>query len=427
MLDLFHCQFFPVGVSGLMTSPQNTLSYNTQKLKPQHKSNALIYTALIAVSAIGPLALNMFMPSIPGLVEDLNTTAGMAQLTLTLFLIGTAISQLVYGPLSDRFGRRPILLGGLCIFIFATITCAYAPSIEVLIAARLLQSFGGAAGMVLSRAIIRDLHDERAAASVIGYITMAWALAPMVAPIIGGYLDQYYSWRASFWLLTILGLSALILAALILPETNQNRGIKTGESRLVAYQRLFTNKRFLGLVATLSFSTAVFFSFLGGAPFLTINYLGLTTLDYGTWYIVISLGYISGNFVAGRLSQKMGTNKMIIAGIIISVAGATGTFIAGMSGELTAALFFYPMAIIAFGNGITLPNAMSATLSADPKAIGAAAGLAGFIQSLVGAAAAQIVGITQTTLPLIVIWFMFFGAILAGLSYWLIGRENELS
>ncbi len=414
-----------------MTPPQ-TPQINTSHIAPHgqpapRKSNALIYAALIAVSAIGPLALNMFMPSIPGLVKDLNTTSGMAQLTLTLFLIGTAISQLVYGPLSDRFGRRPVLLGGLVIFIFSSIACAYATSIEALIAARLVQSFGGAAGMVLSRAIIRDLHNERAAASVIGYITMAWALAPMVAPIVGGYLDQYYSWRASFWLLTGLGIFALALATILLPETNQTRGTTTGESRMVAYQRLFTNKRFLGLVATLSFSTAVFFSFLGGAPFLTINYLGLTTLDYGVWYIVISLGYISGNFIAGQLSQKLGTNKMILAGIVISVMGATITFAAGMSGHLTAAWFFYPMAIIAFGNGITLPNAMSATLSADPKAIGAAAGLAGFIQSLVGAAAAQIVGITQTSIPLIVIWFMFFGAILAGLSYWLIAREKHHS
>ncbi len=411
------------GVNGLMTSPQNVHNQPIQPPQPQRKSNALIYAALIAVSAIGPLALNMFMPSIPGLVTDLNTTAGMAQLTLTLYLIGTAVSQLVYGPLSDRFGRRPILLGGLVIFIFATIVCAYAPTIEILVAARLLQSFGGAAGMVLSRAIIRDLHEERAAASVIGYITMAWALAPMVAPVIGGYLDQYYSWRASFWLLTALGLFALALAALLLPETNQTTGAKSGESRLSAYQRLFTNKRFIGLVATLSFSTAVFFSFLGGAPFLTINYLGLTTLDYGTWYIIISLGYVAGNFIAGRMSQKLGTNTMIVGGMVISIAGATLAFVAAMSGQLNAALFFYPMAIIALGNGITLPNAMSATLSADPKAIGSAAGLAGFIQSMVGATAAQIVGIAQTTTPLIVIWFMFFGAILAGLSYWLIRRE----
>ena len=145
-------------------------------------TNWNLYAALIAVTAIGPLALNMFMPSIPGLVLDLSTTPGMAQLTLTLYLFGTAVSQLFYGPLSDRYGRRPVLLIGIVVFILSSILCALATSIEMLVLSRLLQSFGGAAGMVLTRAIIRDLHDEKSSASVLGYVTMAWAVAPMAAP-----------------------------------------------------------------------------------------------------------------------------------------------------------------------------------------------------------------------------------------------------
>ena len=142
---------------------------------PISPTNWLLSTALILGPATGPLALNMFVPSIPGLVADLSTTTGMAQLTLTLYLAGSAVSQLIFGPLSDRFGRRPVLLAGIVVFILASILCAYATTIEMLISARLIQSFGGAAGMVLTRAIIRDMHDEKSGASVLGYVTMAWA------------------------------------------------------------------------------------------------------------------------------------------------------------------------------------------------------------------------------------------------------------
>ncbi len=380
-------------------------------------TNWLLYTSLIVVTAIGPLALNIFMPSIPGLVSDLATTTGMAQLTLTLYLAGTAVSQLIYGPLSDRFGRRPVLLTGIVIFILASILCAYSTSIEMLIIARLIQSFGGAAGMVLTRAIIRDMHDEKSGASVLGYVTMAWATAPMIAPAMGGYLDQVAGWRASFWALAIFGLVALVLAATCLPETNQTRGSKTGESRLAGYKRLLSNKKFLWLTATLAFTSGIFFSFLGGAPFIMINVLGQSPLDYGLWFAAVAMGYIAGNFISGKFSKNTDTGKMITIGIVIATLATIIPFIAGLTNTLTPALFFIPMGLIALGNGITLPNATSATLSTDAKAIGSAAGLTGFIQAAAGALAAQSVGVLQAEIPLAAIWFMAAGAVLSALAY----------
>lgn len=380
---------------------------------PHLPSTRLFYATLIAVSAIGPLALNMFMPSLPGLVKDLGTTTAMVQLTLTLYLFGSAVSQLVYGPLSDRFGRRPVLLAGLVIFVISSLICAFASSIEVLITARLLQSFGGSAGMVLSRAIIRDLHDEKAAASVLGYITMAWALAPMIAPGVGGYLDQVAGWRASFYVLTGCGLLALTLAVFMLPETNKSFGPNSGQNRFAAYARLITNGSFLALTATMSLTSGVFFSFLGGAPFIMSDELNQPPVAYGMWFMLVAVGYMTGNFLAGRFSQSSGTNKMISIGLLVALTATAIAFAAAITGTLTPLLLFLPMGLVALGNGIALPNITSKVLSTDPVAIGSAAGLAGFIQAIAGAAAAQIVGIFQPEFAFIAIWFMFFGALAA--------------
>jgi len=386
-------------------------------------TNWLLYTALILVTATGPLALNMFVPSIPGLVADLSTTTGMAQLTLTLYLAGSAVSQLIFGPLSDRFGRRPVLLAGIVVFILASILCAYATTIEMLISARLIQSFGGAAGMVLTRAIIRDMHDEKSGASVLGYVTMAWATAPMVAPALGGYLDQVSGWQASFWALAAFGVVALLLSIIFLPETNQTPGVKTGQSRFAGYKRLLVNPRFLWLTATLAFTSGIFFSFLGGAPYIMINVLGQSPLDYGLWFAAVAVGYVTGNFISGRFSRTLGTGKMITLGLVIATLATVIPFITGITGNLTPALFFIPMGLVALGNGITLPNATSAILSSDAKAIGSAAGLAGFIQTAAGAMAAQAVGVLQPDFPLATIWFMMGGAILSVTTYLFVIRR----
>jgi len=380
-------------------------------------SNWWLYVALITVTATGPLALNMFMPSIPGLVSDLSTTVGMAQLTLTLYLAGSAVSQLVYGPLSDHFGRRPVLLAGITVFVLASIMCALATTIEILVIARLLQAFGGAAGMVLTRAIIRDMHDEKASASVIGYITMAWAVAPMVAPALGGYLDQLAGWRTSFWALAAFGALALTLATFCLPETNHMQAANAHQSRLAGYNRLLHNHRYIWLVATLAFTSGVFFAFLGGAPFIMINVLNQSPLAYGLWFSAVAIGYMTGNFISGKFSRTTETGTMIAIGITVATIATLIPFIAALNGALTPALIFIPMGIIAIGNGITLPNLTAASLSCDPKAIGSAAGLAGFIQSAAGALVAQAVGVLQPGMPLIAIWLMMTGAILSSVAY----------
>ncbi|MGQ0484901.1 MAG: multidrug effflux MFS transporter [Hyphomicrobiales bacterium] len=263
------------------------------------------FIILVAISAIGPLALNIFMPSMPGLQGEFGISYGVAQLTLTLFLVGMAVCQLFYGPLSDRHGRRPLLLGGMSLFAIASLLAAIAPTIELLIAARLIQALGGAAGIVLARAMVRDVYDRDKSASVISYITMAFVLAPMVAPVLGGFLDTFAGWRASFWLLSILGALVLAAAWMSLPETHVNRAAPgSGVGLLEGFVRLIAIPRFRGYSLTLAFASSVFFAFLGGAPHIMVDVLKRTPLEYGAWFITVSIGYMAGNFLSGRYTER---------------------------------------------------------------------------------------------------------------------------
>ncbi len=280
------------------------------------------YAILIAMSAVGPLALNIFMPSMPGLQHEFGVAYGVVQLTLTLYLIGMAACQLVYGPISDRVGRRPMLLGGLAVFVFASLLAATAPSIEFLIAARLLQALGGAAGIVLARAMVRDVFDRETSASVISYITMAFVVAPMVAPALGGLLDAQFGWRSSFWLLTVLGAVVLAASWRFLPETHVNRaGTAGGMGLITGAAHLFRLPRFRGYTLTLAFTSAVFFAFLGGAPHIMMDVLGRTPVEYGLWFVMISAGYMLGNFLSGRFTRRIGLDRMIGLGCTVALTG----------------------------------------------------------------------------------------------------------
>lgn len=377
------------------------------------------YAILVAISAVGPLALNIFMPSMPGLQDEFGQPYGVVQLTLTLYLIGMAACQLVYGPLSDRVGRRPMLLGGLSVFVVASLMAALAPSIEVLIAARLLQALGGAAGIVLARAMVRDVFDRETSASVISYITMAFVVAPMVAPAMGGYIDTHGGWRMSFWLLGALGAVVLAASFRFLPETHVVRNpAGSGMGLITGAASLFAMPRFRGYTLTLAFTSTVFFSFLGGAPHIMMDVLNRTPMEYGLWFILISAGYMLGNFMSGRYTRRVGIDRMIMAGCAISLAGGLLCFAAAITGFLSPATLFIPMCLAALGNGLTIPNGTAGAISVDPRLTGAAAGWSGFAQMACGAAASQLVGSLQDGWPTAVFWFMAVASALALASHW---------
>ncbi len=382
------------------------------------------YAILVAISTVGPLALNIFMPSMPGLQREFNVPYGTVQYTLTLYLIGMALCQLVYGPLSDGIGRRPMLLGGLTVFVIASLMAALAPSIEVLIAARLLQALGGAAGIVLARTMVRDVFDRETSASVISYITMAFVVAPMIAPALGGLIDTQYGWRGDFWFLTVFGAAVLIAAWRFLPETNVNRNLAgSGMSLITGAVKLFSLPRFRGYTITLAFTNALFFSFLGGAPHIMVDVLKRTPLEYGLWFVIISAGYMLGNFISGRYTRTFGIDRMIMAGCIITLLGGLLCFAAAIAGMLSPTTLFVPMCLAAVGNGLTIPNGTAGAISVDTRLTGAAAGWSGFLQMACGAAASQLVGNLQNDWPFAVFWFMASASVLALVSHSLTVRR----
>lgn len=375
------------------------------------------FLILVAVSAIGPLALNIFMPSMPGLQATFGVSYGTVQLTLTLYLIGLAVCQLFYGPLSDRYGRRPLLLAGLALFVIASIASALATSIETLIAARLVQALGGASGIVLSRAIVRDLYQGEKAASVLGYITMAWVLAPMIAPAIGGYLDQLWGFRLSFVVLALIGAVTLVVAWFTLHETNFNRRSDGRLWQSAHYGRIFASRQFRGYATSLAFASAVFFTFLAFAPFLTVNIMGRSAVEYGLWFILVSLGYMAGNFLSGRYSELIGNDRMVLFGNLMTLLGAGLCLLLALMGILTPVALFAPMLLCALGNGLTIPNGTIRAISIDPMLVGTAAGLLGFLQMGVSAVISQGVGSLQDQSFMIGYWTMAICAALGALAH----------
>ncbi|EPJ47270.1 MAG: hypothetical protein OFPII_14610 [Osedax symbiont Rs1] len=381
---------------------------------------------LIMLSALGPVALNIFLPSMPNLTESLRTSYDISQLTLTLYLVATALSQLILGPLSDKYGRRPIILAGVAVYIVASFSCAFAVNIEQLIIGRIFQAAGGCAGLVVTRAMVRDLYDQNKATSILGYMTMIMAIAPMMSPIIGGYLDQWSSWRASFYLVSVLGLMVFMLSFNKLHETNHQLVADMKLGNIIAkYRLLIVQRQYLGYVLGTSFGSAVFFAFIAGAPFYATKVLGLQPSEYGFYFIMVSCGYMSGNFISGRFATRLCGRLMLKMSSVVLTLGICVLIYFSYIGYDHPAYLFIPMSLVACSNGIAIPNGMSGAISAVPKLAGTASGLAGFMQISLGAAITFIVGYFHngTATPMVVC--MVVSAIFSVLFFMLMVQDES--
>jgi MFS transporter, DHA1 family, multidrug resistance protein len=372
---------------------------------------------LIVISMIGPLALNILQPSLPGLAKALDASREQAQLTLSLFLGAQAVSQLFVGGLADRYGRRPVLLVSLGLYVVASIAATFATSILLLVLARVLQAAGSTAGLTISRTVVRDLSARETAASTIGYVTMGMVVAPLVAPALGGFLDDNFGWRAIFLVCAALGLAASAAALWKLPETRPAAIQSQTTAEMLARSReAIRNPRFMGYSLGASFTSAVFFTFLGGAPYLVIEAMGMPKTAYGLWFIVLTVGYMLGNFCSGRFSERFGIDRMIRIGNVLNMAGVVIMLALACVPVMHPAAIFAPNFLMSLGNGFLLPNAVAGAVSVDPKAAGAAAGVTGFMQMGMGAVGSYVAGLVTTGSPL-PLALMMFGFSVAG---WLV-------
>lgn len=345
---------------------------------------------LVIATATGSLAMNVFLPSLPGIARYFDADYALVQLAISLYLVATAGLQLLIGPASDRFGRRPVMLTCFAIFLVGSVATIYAPTIELLLAARLLQAFA-AAGMVLSRAIVRDTVSTDEAASKIGYITMGMSVVPMIGPAIGGILDELYGWQAAFLLTLGFGLFAFVIVFLDLGETNHNRSSSL-LAQVKGYPQLLRSRRFWGYTLTAAFTSGSFFAFLGGGPYVSTEILRLGPAQYGFYFALLSLGYMAGNFLSGRYSRRLGINTMMLVGCIAAVIGVGASLALFAAGYYHALSLFGPTVMVGLGNGMTMPNANAGIVSVRPQLAGSASGLGGALQIGGGAVLAMVAG-----------------------------------
>jgi DHA1 family bicyclomycin/chloramphenicol resistance-like MFS transporter len=350
------------------------------------------------------------------------------QLSVALYLGVNAALQAVIGPISDRYGRRPVLLWSIAIFLFATIGCIFAPTVEIFLFFRMLQAVI-VAGMVLGRAVVRDMNTQDQAASQIGYVTMGMAVVPMVGPVIGGVMDQALGWHSTFWLLLVVGASVFVLTYRDLGETARNTSTSF-TAQLREYPELLRARRFWGYTLSAAFASGAFFAYLGGAPFVGSEVFGLSPAIVGLYFGAPAVGYFFGNWISGRYSVRVGINNMVLFGAIISMVGLGLSLVLFFAGWKTAFVFFGCTTFVGLGNGMVLPNATSGMLSVRPHLAGTASGLGGAIMIGGGAALSALAGAMLTgengAFPLI--WIMFTTAVLAVISIaYTIRRERQVT
>jgi DHA1 family bicyclomycin/chloramphenicol resistance-like MFS transporter len=383
-----------------------------RKIDPAVPAPLWLIAILAAVTATGPFAMQIFLPALPAIQTSFRVSTGVAQLTLSASMIAIALATLIYGPLSDRFGRRPTLLLGLGVFVFGSMLCVLAHNIETLIAARVVQAAGGAAGMVIARAVARDHYGPQGAANVIARLTIVMVVAPMVAPAIGGLIVDVASWRVIFGVVCIAGVVVIAAVLLMFEESHRVEDhMDSAAGMLRGFAQLLGSGRFIAIALYPAFSSTVFFAFISGAPYVMVELLHRPATEYGLYFILVSAGFMTGNVAAVRFSGRFGTLQLMRTGMLISLAGMMVEILIVAAGLLTPVTLFVPVMFTQLGQGLGMPNAQAAAINVFPQRAGTASALTSFSQMMFAAVASQIVGILHNGTPWPMLLVMLCGVL----------------
>ncbi|GAU04114.1 MFS transporter [Burkholderia stabilis] len=352
------------------------------------------HATLILLCAFSVLPLSLFLPSLPAIARDLRADYALVALSLGGYAAVAASLEFVMGPLSDRFGRRPIVLTSVGVFALGSLGCAMATDIHVFLACRLMQAAITSVYPV-SMATIRDTGGGSRAASRIGYAAMAAAFAPMLGPTLGGVLDQTVGWRASFWLLGAAGIALFGWCAFDLVETHTNRSSSLGR-QLRAYPALLRARRFWAYALCMAFSTGSFYAFLAGAPLAAKTLLGIAPAEIGFYMGTITAGFVCGSFLAARVARRYPLATTILCGRVVACAGPLIGLALVFGGATHAIAWFGPCVLVGIGNGLTNPGAHAGAVSVRPDLAGSASGLAGAMTIAGGAALSSLTGAVLT-------------------------------
>lgn len=358
---------------------------------------------LVAMTGVAPISLYILVPALPVLATTFGRDISIAQMTVSLYMVGIACSQIIMGPLSDRFGRRPVLLCGLGLMVAASVGCIFAETLPQLIAARFLQALGGATGMVVSRAIIRDLYSRDRISSMISLVVAALMIGQMLSPLTGGLIEIAFGWRAIFYLITAASLTITVAIAFMLPETRRDRTEAGGFRGDV--RNLIRSRAFIGYMLCQVLASQIIFAFAGGGPYIVVTQMGRSSAEYGAWFATTGFAYLVGNLFCVRFAPRHSLEKLIWFGLALQVGGSLLNLVWSFAGINQAPSFLFgTQMIVMVANAFVMANSAAAALSVRPEAAGTASGAMGFLQQGIGALVSQfgayLGGHSISTLPL---------------------------
>jgi len=353
-------------------------------------ASRLMLLLLVTMTGVAPISLYMLVPALPVLASSFGRDISIAQMTVSLYMVGLACSQIIMGPLSDRFGRRPVLLGGLGLMVVASLGCSFAETLPQLIAARFFQALGGATGMVVSRAIIRDLYPRERVGAMISLVIAVMMIAQMVSALFGGLLETAFGWRSIFYVITVASLLVVVGIAAALPETRRARDPEAAGGFRGDILGLLGSRAFVGYMLCQVLASQIIFTFAGAGPYIVVTQMGRSSAEYGAWFATTGFAYLVGNLFCVRFAPRHSLEWLIWFGLALQVAGALLNLVWGLTGlnQMPSWLFGTQM-LLMVGNAFVMSNSAAGAISVRPQAAGTASGAMGFLQMGLGSLFSQ--------------------------------------